>query len=49
MPPTGPITNLGRKLIKVRGTVVVEGRARTSGFARQAEVREPLTPRMTEP
>ena len=31
-----PITNLGRKLIKFRGTVAAEGRARTSGFARQA-------------
>ena len=31
-----PITNLGRKLIKFRGTLAAEGRARTSGFARQA-------------
>ena len=43
-----PITNLGRKLIKFLGTVAAEGRARTSGFARLAWVREPLTPRMTE-
>ena len=43
------ITNLGRKLVKFRGTVAAEGRARTSGFAWQAWVREPLTPRMTEP
>ena len=44
-----PITNLGRKLIKFRGTVAAEGRALTSVFALQALVREPLTPRMTEP
>ena len=31
-----PITNLGSKLIKFRGTVVAEGRTRTSGFAPQA-------------
>ena len=37
-----PITNLCRKLIKFRGTVAAEGRAKTSGFARQAWVREPL-------
>ena len=44
-----PITNLGRKLIKFRGAIAGEGRTRTPGFAWQAQVREPLTPRMTEP